>query len=82
MKKKYSTPQIMFDTFELSENIAVGCAVISNHNEGICPVPVFGTVLFMQEPCIMTPLNDDQLKMYTSKVCYHNPSENDKIFTS
>lgn len=37
MKKKYIKPQIIFESFELSQSISTGCDVIANNfNKGQC----------------------------------------------
>ena len=85
MKKTYSKPQIMFEAFTLSTNIAAGCGVINDtHSEGGCgytperwPASV---VLFNSEPLCNTNPKDTEF----DGLCYDNPSAGTgmNLFTS
>ena len=80
MKKKYQTPQILFESFTLSSSVAAGCGVISKPSAAyVCPVedPEFGFTIF----------SDTNVCDYTSpdaydRVCYNVPLENNSVFTS
>ena len=81
MKKTYVKPELYFENFELSSNIAAGCQWISTSAENVCPVTVdmdgFGKVqIFVKDSC----------KYYApdlqDKVCYHSPQDNNNVFTS
>lgn len=80
MKKVYSKPQIVFDSFELSQSIAANCDVITNYAEKVCPVDYkFGnkTVkLFMEAPCKFTAQG------HYDNPCYHVPVTGEAIFSS
>lgn len=86
MKKNYSTPLLMFDSFELSENIATNCTAISNHDYGECAAVVKDIldesvvmVVFQFTPqCEVISPNPD----LEDKVCYHVPYDQNKVFTS
>ena len=86
MKKSYSKPQIMFESFALSTNIAVGCNLVDvtpvakeNGCGLIISDRVNSGVLFNQDfGCTIT--GDDG--SYNT-ICYHNPDGYaDVIFTS
>lgn len=76
MKKTYSKPQIAFDSFELSQNIAADCAYISHMAWQVCVIEAMGEKLFLEAPCIATP---DEISI---SVCYDVPTNNDKVFSS
>lgn len=81
MKKIYSKPEIMFESFTLSENIAGDCDVkVTTMAENICgyldprdPIrkPVFNSSI---SGCERHPSEDT--------VCYHNPTETSNLFNS
>lgn len=69
MKKAYSKPQIVFESFELTTSIAAGCSIIIS-KEDIDIEQSWNPGLF----------TDD---MNCSSVnCYHVPGDSDAIFTS
>lgn len=81
MKKNYEKPICMFHNFEVSQNISVGCELISNHAEGVCEVYVQGpgwegVPVFVTDSCVVTPPNKDDTP------CYHIPSETYNVFSS
>lgn len=82
MKKKYSAPRIVFDSFELSESIATNCAYISQQSYGECPVTledVGGMILFqMPSVCEWTVIDPNEEKF----ICYHGFSDQRKVFSS
>lgn len=69
----------MFDSFELSQNIASGCAFLSNQEYMKCSVdiPEFGYSLFLDYGMceMVTPSALDL-------VCYDVPSFETKVFSS
>ena len=76
MKKEYKKPQIIFESFELSQSIANGCQYISNQAYGICPVDVDGFgALFNNAACEWPGVMGEN-------VCYHDPAEDNRVFTS
>ena len=90
MKKNYTKPQIIFENFSMSTNIAGDCEVKANTNNNYdsCghlygDVILFGTDLtgctkygsFGRPIAPNTGLTDDG-------ICYHVPSESSNIFNS
>ncbi len=81
MKKSYVKPQVLFEDFQLSANIAAGCGYRINHADTINTLctydmtdeKVFNTIL--AGGCTTTPPEDDS-------ICYHNPTSQTKLFTS
>ena len=79
MKKSYVKPQVLFEDFRLSADIAGNCKVITkNYNEaGECGL---GTVkedtVFVENwsGCAWGPFDDS--------VCYHNPTDLNRLFSS
>ena len=79
MKKKYSTPRIHFENFQLSQSIAAGCEFYSNHIYQVCPVTIDeGFILFTDlDVCGTTPSEG-----MGDVVCYDNPGDDSRVFTS
>ena len=79
MKKTYVKPQILFDSFELSQDIAAGCEFKNGlQAQGACGYATRNGVVFVEgvEGCEYTqPDTNDAL-------CYHVPTENTNIFAS
>ena len=88
MKKIYQKPQIMFEDFSVSTNIATGCEHISNGTYAVCPIelPGFGglqnVVVFTSEVSGCTAVNPNGYPDGYNGVCYHVPSEANNVFTS
>lgn len=80
MKKTYVKPQVYFESFQLSANIAGGCSLISNQGQNECPYtdPELGVTVFatVPSPCTITPAPGDK------KPCYNVPEGGANIFTS
>lgn len=80
MKKAYVKPEIYFESFELSANIATGCAFIANHAKDECGLELGPglDVLFISATtgCSRQPVDGD------TSVCYHVPYDSNKLFTS
>ena len=75
MKKEYKKPELLFDSFELSTSIATGCADKIRE-----PINKFGKVIFTSSlNCTDVPTADDEA-MYD--ICYHNPTDLTRMFTS
>lgn len=74
MKKTYVKPQIFFEDFQLSANIASGCGKPLNHTMDTCQ-PVPGLTLFTNETNCSTKPDDAGL-------CYQVSSDDKTIFTS
>ena len=79
MKKVYSRPEIAFESFTLSTNIA-GCMYstsLPSYEQGCgWESEEFGVVLFASSLCEYAPPTD------YDEVCYHNPSLENNIFGS
>jgi hypothetical protein len=81
MKKAYSKPEIMFEDFSLSTNVAAGCTFKTDtKSEGDCGYPnSLGTGTIFTEAAngckYHVPDNNDSL-------CYHVPNEHSDIFNS
>lgn len=75
MKKTYVKPQIYFEDFQLSANIAAGCGKPINHTMETCQ-PVPGFVLFVD--------GNSSCQYTTDKngVCYQSFFTEGQIFTS
>lgn len=69
MKKAYSKPQIVFESFELITSIAAGCSIIIS-KEDI-------EIEKSWDPGVFT----DEMNC-SSVNCYHVPSDSGAIFTS
>ena len=82
MKKKYFKPQIMFDSFELSESIAVQCSAISRQAPGLCAVELdkgLDLYLFYDSVtygCTVTTPDEND------KICYDVPNDTRNVFSS
>ena len=80
MKKEYKKPQIIYESFELSQSIAGGCEFVSNAQRGICSIKMseYGwddeTVL-TESMCIIGVIADDQL-------CYDVPAPSSRVYSS
>ena len=79
MKKAYSKPEIMFEDFSLSVNVAVGCEIRnSNPSEGVCGWESRNGMIFVEG---VTGCKYKQPDGYDS-ICYHNPSNDNDLFNS
>lgn len=79
MKKTYVRPEVYFESFELSANIATGCKLISNSAQFVCSVTdnELGVTYFTDSACKGYNPPDDK-----DKVCYGVPQANNNVFTS
>lgn len=78
MKKNYMTPQIVYDDFQLSENIAMCELINSEQNRYQCPVldAESGWTIFIEgTTCAQSPADGEQ-------ICYEVPFENYNVFVS
>ena len=76
MKKTYVKPEVYFESFELSANIATGCALPINHQVDGCNQGLgdFTGIVFLENTCT-APVRDNG-------TCYHVPFDATKLFTS
>ena len=82
MKKTYSKPEIMFESFTLSTNIAGGCEqpFVTNISKGVCAIEITGGVTVFtgdMKVCDTNPPDD----MWDG-FCYHVPTEDKNLFNS
>lgn len=79
MKKIYTKPQIAYESFELSENIAMCELITSNQERYTCSVfdPETGWTIFNSSAsgCIQTPADGEN-------ICYEVPFEDYNVFIS
>ena len=81
MKKTYSKPDIMFESFKMCVNVAAGCELVTNlPSTGSCGYPIDRTdkVVWAEgiNGCNTTPSGK-----YDS-ICYHIPSDSNNLFNS
>ena len=81
MKKVYSKPEIMFENFTTSTNIAGNCDIINsnaNANANCSYASAFGNVFVSSPTCEITAPNGEY-----GNICYHIPHDAmDQLFTS
>lgn len=83
MKRTYQKPEISFESFALSANIASGCDVkVEGQNSGTCGLDFAGDMLFQEgiSGCTDKPaLGGDG--SYNG-MCYYTPIETNNLFNS
>lgn len=80
MKKTYSKPDIMFDSFSLCTNIAAGCETKTPlPKSDACGLPYFNWVIFQTPMQGCTRIAENGM---WDKTCYHVPSESNNLFSS
>ena len=80
MKKRYQKPEVSFEDFELSTNIAYTCAVkVEGPTNGSCGhnVPGVGVVFISTENGCKYTSDDGNFDF-----CYHVPTDAQKLFNS
>lgn len=81
-EKVYTKPQLIYESFALSQSIASGCEGIANFGEGGCSVTLTDmadSITIFQDAgygCQFVPPNPDDY------ICYHAPSEMNNVFSS
>lgn len=76
MKKEYKKPELLFDSFELSTSIAVGCGIITKlPSEGSCGYNDNGQIIFTSSLTGCEYEGND-------KICYDVPFDSNKLFSS
>lgn len=82
MKKTYSKPEIMFESFTMSTSIAAGCDdKVTTYAADQCGIPWEGSV----ENIFLVGISGCK-KQYEADgwggICYHNPSDTTNLFNS
>ena len=79
MKKTYVKPELYFESFELSSNIASGCQTITKlqSKETACGYNDGVDVIFTSSMGGCNVKDDG-----TGKICYDVPSDSNRLFTS
>ena len=82
MKKKYTKPEIIFESFSMSTSIAGSCENIVNFARGVCGIPTNapGIIVFVEgigSMCTFFESNDIH-----DGLCYHIPIEENNLFNS
>lgn len=82
MKREYAKPQIMFEDFTLSTNIAGDCAhrtFLPSNNT--CGMDFSGLIVFMWDMQGCTDIKVEEGGSWDG-ICYHTPTENSDLFNS
>jgi hypothetical protein len=80
VKKVYTKPEIVFDSFELTESIAAGCSFISSniapYECAILDKELNYTIFSDYSMCQSTPPGGND------SICYHVPTADYSVYTS
>ena len=80
MKKTYAKPQIVFESFQLTANIAGGCNTRPNSaDEATCGYYDNGWIVFQNSAVCNFPAGPDG---EYNGLCYHVPTGDKSVFTS
>lgn len=84
MKKVYTKPEIMFESFTLSTNIAAGCQfIVNNASQGVCGYlpdrDPTGKNIFTSE---ITGCQRTEVDGGYNGICYHVPTDTTDLFNS
>lgn len=86
MKKLYSKPEIIFEDFTLSENIAGTCeGIVGNPAKGTCAVIGTGGIAMFNgsvDACDYKPEDMGGTEDQWDGFCYHVPTEYNNLFNS
>lgn len=88
MKKMYSKPEIVFENFAISTNIAGDCEVpfVNNPSKGSCAVTGTGGIAVFDSQvgavCVFKPGEVGYDDDYYDQLCYHVPTEYNNLFNS
>ncbi|MBQ8813372.1 MAG: hypothetical protein IJZ85_02590 [Lachnospiraceae bacterium] len=87
MKKAYVKPEIMFENFSLSTNIAGDCeGIVGNPSKGTCAVLGTGGIAVFDSKvgsaCEYTPTEMGGTEDQWDGACYHVPTEYNNLFNS
>lgn len=82
MRKTYSKPEILFESFSMSTNIAAGCELdtpLPSYEQN-CGYPIRGAVIFVEgTQCTTYPQSPDGTH---DGFCYHVPYDDKNLFNS
>ena len=82
MKKTYTKPEIIFEDFTASTNIAAGCeGPAVGHAKDSCFIQGTGNIRIFDDgmnQCEYTPFPGDPYDGY----CYHTPTDSNNLFNS
>ena len=84
MKKTYSKPEIMFESFTMSTNIAAGCEnTFGLYSRGVCGFPgdAPNMNIFNKNAGGDCTVDGGDADEYDG-LCYHVPLESDNLFNS
>lgn len=83
MKKCYIAPEILFEDFSISTNIAAGCEEKTNlPSYNLCGLKWGKKVLFTDELSACTTKFSSAGTNPYDGLCYHNPDSNYNLFNS
>ena len=86
MKKIYTKPEIIFEDFTLSENIAGTCeSIVGNPSKGTCPVMGTGGIRMFDgtiSACDFAPEDQGGTEDQWDGFCYHVPTQYNNLFNS
>lgn len=87
MKKVYTAPEILFESFTMSTNIAAGCeAIIDTQSQGNCGIEFGSQVIFVGAFTGCSENNGDVTVEGDdgswNGICYHVPVESNTLFNS
>lgn len=87
MKKVYSAPQILFESFTMSTNIAGTCeSIVDTYAQGNCAIKGSGNIAIFAADmigiCKFTPGTFNQEEDTWDGFCYHVPTEYNNLFNS
>ena len=86
MKKTYMKPEIVFESFASSTNIAGDCeSIVGNATKGTCAVMGTGNIAMFDgtvSACVFKPEDMGGTKDEWDGFCYHVPTEYANLFNS
>lgn len=87
MKKIYHKPQIVFESFTMSTNIAGDCEppFVNNASKGVCTVNGNGGLAIFDDlvsACNANPEEMGGIADHWDGLCYHVPTEDNNLFNS
>lgn len=86
MKKTYTAPRILFESFAMSTNIAGNCeSIVDNPTRGTCAVVSSGGINIFDSSvsaCFYTPDVFGGTADTWEGFCYHVPTEYNNLFNS